>query len=51
MGIQAIKGVEFGDGFELARIRGSQAQDEIVRDATGRDPAPVRAIRAASRAA
>jgi chorismate synthase len=30
MGIQAIKGVEVGDGFELARIRGSQAQDEIV---------------------
>jgi chorismate synthase len=35
MGIQAIKGVEVGDGFELARIRGSQAHDEIVRDATG----------------
>ena len=32
MGIQAIKGVEVGDGFELARIRGSQAHDEIVRD-------------------
>src|SRR3954467_9880969 len=30
MGIQAIKGVELGDGFELARIRGSEAQDEIV---------------------
>ena len=29
MGIQAIKGVELGDGFELARVRGSQAQDEI----------------------
>jgi chorismate synthase len=29
MSIQAIKGVEFGDGFELARTRGSQAQDEI----------------------
>ena len=35
MGIQAIKGVEVGDGFELARIRGSQAHDEIVRDETG----------------
>ena len=35
MGIQAIKGVEVGDGFELARIRGSQAHDEIVRDADG----------------
>jgi chorismate synthase len=32
MGIQAIKGVEVGDGFELARLRGSQAHDEIVRD-------------------
>jgi len=35
MGIQAIKGVEVGDGFELARTRGSQAHDEIVRDAEG----------------
>jgi chorismate synthase len=30
MGIQAIKGVEMGDGFELARSRGSAAHDEIV---------------------
>jgi chorismate synthase len=30
MGIQAIKGVEIGDGFESARRRGSQAHDEIV---------------------
>src|SRR6476469_10067792 len=30
MGIQAIKGVEVGDGFELARFRGSLAHDEIV---------------------
>ena len=30
MGIQAIKGVEVGDGFELAATRGSAAQDEIV---------------------
>ena len=30
MGIQAIKGVEIGDGFELARTRGSLAHDEIV---------------------
>ncbi|NDL56400.1 chorismate synthase [Phytoactinopolyspora mesophila] len=29
MSIQAIKGVEVGDGFELARTRGSDAQDEI----------------------
>jgi chorismate synthase len=35
MGIQAIKGVEVGDGFGLARIRGSQAHDEIVRADTG----------------
>jgi chorismate synthase len=32
MGIQAIKGVEVGDGFGLAAVRGSQAQDEIVSD-------------------
>ncbi len=32
MGIQAIKGVEFGEGFTLARTRGSAAQDEIVND-------------------
>jgi chorismate synthase len=30
MGIQAIKGVEVGDGFELARTRGSLAHDEIL---------------------
>ncbi|WP_441247280.1 chorismate synthase [Kitasatospora sp. McL0602] len=30
MGIQAIKGVEVGDGFDLARVPGSQAHDEIV---------------------
>lgn len=30
MGIQAIKGVEFGDGFAIARVPGSQAHDEIV---------------------
>jgi chorismate synthase len=29
MGIQAVKGVEVGDGFALARLRGSEAQDEI----------------------
>jgi len=34
MGIQAIKGVELGDGFELARTRGSLAHDEIVSDGT-----------------
>ena len=30
MSIQAIKGVEVGDGFALARSRGSVAHDEIV---------------------
>ncbi len=29
MGIQAVKGVEIGDGFALTRVRGSQAHDEI----------------------
>jgi chorismate synthase len=32
MGIQAVKGVEVGDGFALARLRGSEAHDEILRD-------------------
>jgi chorismate synthase len=42
MGIQAIKGVEVGDGFELAATPGSQAHDEIqpgpegVRRTSGR---------------
>lgn len=35
MGIQAIKGVELGDGFTTARRRGSVAHDEIERDAHG----------------
>jgi chorismate synthase len=32
MGIQAVKGVEVGDGFALARMRGSDAHDEIEPD-------------------
>ncbi|TMM11628.1 MAG: chorismate synthase [Actinobacteria bacterium] len=32
MGIQAVKGVEIGDGFALAELRGSQAHDEIDTD-------------------
>jgi chorismate synthase len=32
MGIQAVKGVEIGDGFALARLRGSKAHDEIGPD-------------------
>lgn len=35
MGIQAIKGVEVGDGFELARSRGSAAHDEILPSRDG----------------
>ncbi|MGL4745317.1 MAG: chorismate synthase, partial [Dermatophilaceae bacterium] len=35
MGIQAIKGVEVGDGFRTAARRGSQAHDEMERDAAG----------------
>jgi chorismate synthase len=35
MGIQAVKGVEIGDGFALAGIRGSEAHDEISRDERG----------------
>ncbi|MFP8885570.1 chorismate synthase [Streptomyces mangrovi] len=35
MGIQAIKGVEVGDGFELARVPGSKAHDEIVPTENG----------------
>ena len=30
MSIQAVKGVEIGDGFALAELRGSQAHDEIL---------------------
>ena len=36
MGIQAIKGVELGDGFTTATRRGSQAHDEIERDEKGK---------------
>ena len=35
MGIQAIKGVEVGDGFTTARRRGSAAHDEMVRGSDG----------------
>ena len=37
MGIQAVKGVEIGDGFALARLRGSEAHDEIEADAARAD--------------
>jgi chorismate synthase len=35
MGIQAVKGVEIGAGFELADRRGSEAHDEILADEQG----------------
>lgn len=37
MGIQSVKGVEIGDGFEEARRRGTQAHDEMVRTEDGVD--------------
>ena len=43
MGIQAIKGVEIGDGFETARRRGSVAHDEI-------HPGPDGVLRSTNRA-
>jgi chorismate synthase len=36
MGIQAIKGVEIGDGFTTATRRGSVAHDEIEKNSQGR---------------
>ena len=35
MGIQAVKGVEIGAGFELAGRRGSEAHDEILAEEQG----------------
>jgi chorismate synthase len=35
MGTQAVKGVEIGEGFALAELRGSEAHDEIFRDEHG----------------
>src|SRR5438105_4010442 len=40
MGIQAVKAVEIGDGFELAGVRGSEAHDEIVREEPGLQRTP-----------
>jgi chorismate synthase len=37
MSIQAVKGVEIGDGFDVAGRRGSDAHDAIVWDATAGD--------------
>ena len=36
MGIQAMKGVEIGDGFRTAARLGSVAHDEIEKDSTGK---------------
>ncbi len=36
MSIQAVKGVEIGDGFEVAGLRGSQAHDPIFWDDTNK---------------
>jgi chorismate synthase len=35
LGIQAVKGVEIGDGFGLTHLRGAEAHDEIFRDERG----------------
>ncbi|MFD2024666.1 chorismate synthase [Promicromonospora aerolata] len=50
MGIQAIKGVEVGDGFRTARRRGTAAHDEIVRDAGAEGAGPGRIHRTTNRA-
>ncbi|GCD96564.1 chorismate synthase [Embleya hyalina] len=49
MGIQAIKGVEVGDGFTTATRRGSVAHDEITPVAPGH-PGPTRVRRETGRA-
>ncbi|MGN6443824.1 chorismate synthase [Amnibacterium sp.] len=44
MGIQAIKGVEVGDGFRTAARRGSAAHDELVRAETSGDPGVIERV-------
>ena len=51
MSIQAVKGVEIGDGFEVAGRRGSEAHDPIAWDAATAPTAASRRWPAASRAA
>ena len=46
MGIQAVKGVEIGDGFALASLRGSEAHDEIDTSRAGRRIVPAASRRA-----
>lgn len=48
--IPAMKGVEFGLGFETARRRGSEAHDAIVAAPDGSGPAGTRYRRATNRA-
>jgi chorismate synthase len=48
MSINAIKGVEFGMGFELAARRSSEVQDEILPGEEGR-PGESRPVRASNR--
>lgn len=43
MGIQAIKGVEVGDGFATTKRRGSEAHDEIIKGPDGIERASDRA--------
>lgn len=49
MSIQAIKGVEVGEGMALARLRGSQAHDEIEVDPRVADNGAVRVRRRTGR--
>ena len=51
MGIQAVKGVEIGDGFALAALRGSEAHDEIDTSTPPRRRTVPAASRRASRTA
>jgi chorismate synthase len=50
MSIQAIKGVEIGDGFTQARSRGSRAHDEIMLVEDGEPGGPIRVRRVTDRA-
>jgi chorismate synthase len=45
MSIHAIKGVEVGDGFELARARGSRAHDEMERSSVPAQPGAPMSVR------
>jgi chorismate synthase len=50
MGIQAIKGVEIGDGFETARRRGSLAHDEMYPQGSPGLSGPGLVLRSTNRA-